>query len=264
MDRYALHQAARPFFYAGNEIGCLVSHGLTATPDSVRWLGQHLHQQGYTVYGPRLSGHGARTKDLTHVRWQAWYHDLYAGYLLLREKCDTIFIAGLSMGGALTLLLASQVEIAGFIAMAAPHKIDHPIAPYMRLLNRIISYLPKNLPDPADDLFQHYVKAEQHRRGEAPIGYIAYDAWATASLYQLRRFLSIMRAGLPAITAPGVLIYSEADETVALENMNLNFDLIGSEDKQTLVLEKSNHILTQHIEHELVFNTITNFIKAHV
>jgi len=50
---------AEPFFLSGSRCGCLLVHGFTGTPKEMRWMGENLHSQGYTVLGIRLSGHAA-------------------------------------------------------------------------------------------------------------------------------------------------------------------------------------------------------------
>jgi carboxylesterase len=59
---------AEPFFFPGNgqntRIGCLVTHGFTGAPKEMRWLGESLNRQGYTVCGIRLTGHATRPEDM--------------------------------------------------------------------------------------------------------------------------------------------------------------------------------------------------------
>ena len=59
MPETNIMQGAEPFFFEGNEVGCLVSHGFTGTTQSMRFLGEYLAGEGgLTVVGPRLEGHG--------------------------------------------------------------------------------------------------------------------------------------------------------------------------------------------------------------
>ena len=69
-----------------------------------------------------------------------------AGYELLRQHCDQIFVMGLSMGGALALMLASQVPVAGVVTLSAVYDmpiLQHPLLPMHILLDRVrgTSYL---------------------------------------------------------------------------------------------------------------------------
>ena len=49
---------AEPFFYPGNETGCLLIHGFTGAPTEMQPLGKYLADCGYSVLGIRLAGHG--------------------------------------------------------------------------------------------------------------------------------------------------------------------------------------------------------------
>src|SRR5690554_1252829 len=76
----------QPFFHQGNSTGCLLIHGFTGTPSEMRPLGTYLNQQGYTVSGIQLPGHGTKPEDLMRVKWEAWYQEAVAGYLKLKNK----------------------------------------------------------------------------------------------------------------------------------------------------------------------------------
>ena len=64
---------AEPFAHDGNEVGVLVCHGYSSTPQSMRPWAQHLADQGYTVRLPLLPGHGTTWQDLGRTRWTDWY-----------------------------------------------------------------------------------------------------------------------------------------------------------------------------------------------
>ncbi len=264
MDEIKLLRGAEPFFYPGNDVGCLLIHGLTGTPFEMRWLGQHLNQQGYTVHGPRLAGHGTTPDDLAYVTWREWYACVLAGYTMLRSQCRKIFVIGLSMGAVLTLLFSSREPVDGLVSMSAPYNVDDWRRPLMPLLRHFIKTIPKGDPPPEEDPFQQHVLAEQLRRGEDPTGHPNYPYWVVPAIGQLFKLLEQMRAGLPYITAPALLIHSRADTVVPFENLQPIYDAISSQDKQKLVLEKSDHCVAEHLEYPLVFDTITKFIDAHL
>lgn len=68
-EQYPVMPEAEPFFFEGNRIGVLVQHGFTGTTQSMRGIGEVFANQGYTVYGPRLAGHG------THYHVATLDHD---------------------------------------------------------------------------------------------------------------------------------------------------------------------------------------------
>jgi carboxylesterase len=108
LERYPVLSGAEPFFFKGNHIGILISHGFIGTPQSIRFLGEYIASQGYTVYGPRLKGHGTHYKDIEKCKYQDWIQSLEDGYRFLQQQCRDIFIIGQSMGGTLTIDLVSK------------------------------------------------------------------------------------------------------------------------------------------------------------
>jgi carboxylesterase len=49
-----LIKTTEPFFFPGNDTGCLLIHGFTGAPTEMRPLGEFLAGKGYTVLGVRL------------------------------------------------------------------------------------------------------------------------------------------------------------------------------------------------------------------
>jgi carboxylesterase len=261
MEDMHLTPGATPFYYPGNRIGCLVTHGFTGVPQEVRWLGQYLNQRGYTVHGPRLPGHGTAVEDMCDTRWREWYAAVLAGYAMLRAQCDKVFVMGLSMGGSLSLLLASREPVDGVVAMSAPYEVQdwrRSIAP---ILSPFIRTIPKKRPH--KDAFDERVRAEQRTRGEEEIGHFSYSVYPIRPALQLFRLLSEMRAGLPRITAPALLIHSRQDDTVPFTNLQKIYDAVGSVEKHMLVLEDSLHVITEDHEREKVFAAAADFVARH-
>src|SRR4051812_7925098 len=108
---------AEPFAADGGEVGVVLSHGFTGSPQSLRPWAEHLAAAGLTVRLPRLPGHGTRWQDLNDTRWPDWYGEVERAFDDLRGRCRQVFGMGLSMGGTLVLRLAEQrpAEVAGLV-----------------------------------------------------------------------------------------------------------------------------------------------------
>src|ERR671918_2213655 len=102
---------AEPFFFLGDSSkpACLLIHGFTGTPKEMRWMGEYLNQQDYTCLGVRLAGHATHSEDMIRSRWTDWVASVEDGYHVLCGLTDDIFLIGLSMGGALSLLMSTQL-----------------------------------------------------------------------------------------------------------------------------------------------------------
>src|SRR6266498_2414929 len=107
----ALVPGAEPFHHDGGPVGVLLCHGFTGSPGSLRPWGEHLAGKGLTVSLPRLPGHGTRWQEMQLTGWEDWYatvdkaflarhEDLLAAFGQGQERCEQVFVTGLSMGGA--------------------------------------------------------------------------------------------------------------------------------------------------------------------
>lgn len=253
-----LMPGAKPFLFAGNEIGCLCLHGLTASPAEVRWLGEHLSDLGFTTYGPRLAGHGADYRHLAYLSWQDWYLSALDGYHLLRERCKQVYVLGLSMGGLLALLLAAQEPVEGIVVMGTPVESTTSDRLWMaKWMKHIRTHI--HLPDESD--FPQRLKAEQQRRGEPPLGRVRYDTWSFRAIEALNDLMQTVDANLTNVTAPALLIYSKADQTVPISNQPYIHRRLCSTVIRSITLEKSGHILTQDMEYLDVLRHAGEFIQ---
>ena len=99
----------------------LLIHGFTGATETISYLAKKLNQAGFSVFAPRLPGHGTNVGDFTETYARDWKRKVMDSYLDLkhRYKNKTIYVAGLSMGGVLALDLASYVDI-DRVALYAP------------------------------------------------------------------------------------------------------------------------------------------------
>jgi carboxylesterase len=254
MDHYL--PGAEPDFHRGSAVGCLCLHGFTASPAEVRWLSVHLAQQGLTVHGPRLAGHGADYRDLSRTGWRDWYYSALDGYHILRQQCEQVFVAGLSMGGMLALLLAASIPLEGLAVMASPVTFRSR----RMALSRYFKYVIPFSRQPDRSSLPELIREEQARRGEPVLGRVRYDNWSTHAVGELHALAQVVRSQLPRVTAPLLLIYSEADQTVPIENAAIVAREVSSRNIEQHTLRASEHILTQHVERETVFALVADFI----
>ena len=230
-----------------------------ASPAEIRWLGKHLADQGHTVYGPRLPGHATDYRDMNRQRWQDWYAAVEDALAILKAQCERIFVVGHSMGGMLGLLLAANTQIDGLVTLATP-VIFHNRS--MANAHRIKWIRP--FTDQTDtSTFVQLVREEQARRGESVIGRLRYDLWSTAAVGELFDLSNRVRDCLSAVQTPLLLIYSEGDKTVGLNNRDIILAQVKSTSVEQHTLKNSDHILPQDSERETVFTLVADFIQRH-
>ena len=139
MATMPLMPGAEPFRHEGGRTGALLVHGFTGTPQSLRGWGQYLADAGLSVEVPRLPGHGTTVAEANLTHWEDWYAEVERHLALLRERCDDVFVMGLSMGGTLSIRLAEEHgdEIAGLVLVnpsLLTKRPDRFLLPVLRLV----------------------------------------------------------------------------------------------------------------------------------
>jgi carboxylesterase len=248
---------AEPYFYRGGAAGVLVLHGFTASPAEPRWLGTHLAAQGMTVYIPRITGHGTDQRDIARMRWRDWYFAALDGYHVLRQQCEQVFVVGHSMGGVLALLVAAHTPVDAAVVLASPVQFRSRVMASAHLLKYVMPYTDQS----GDSTLTETIRVEQVRRGEPVIGRVRYHIWSTAAVAQLYDLVNTARDVLPQVTAPLLLVYSEADTVVPLENAAIITAAVRSTVVEQHTVPNSDHILIQDHERDAVFQWVSAFIQ---
>ena len=242
---------AEPFLLPAGKTGCLLVHGFTGAPKEMRLMGECLQQHGITCYGPRLAGHGTDMKDMARMRWSDWIASVEDGVQTLRGICDDVFIAGLSMGGLLSLFAASYLPLKGAIAMSTPYKLreDWRIK-LARPLSLLVPFVDKGRSDSKDQN-----TAREH---------IDYPAYPTRSIAELAALLNETHARLASISIPILMINSRSDSTVPETHQEFYASQLRQTHFESLLLEKSGHVITEDVERERVFQRALSFIQKNV
>ncbi len=224
---------AEPFAVDAGEIGVVLCHGFTGSPQSLRPWAQALADAGHSVRLPLLPGHGTRWQDLNQTTWRQWYGQVDAAFGELRARCTSVFAMGLSMGGGLALRLAEEHgdAVAGVVAVN-PYinsSGQHWLFPALPVLRWMVPWMPGRLGD---------IK----KPGVTELGYTQAPLHALASLMQ---FHAMVRADLHRVTHPVLLMYSAVDHVVpAASNAHAIRDGVGSVDVTEIVLQDSYHVAT--------------------
>ncbi len=242
---------AEPFFFPGNKTGCLLTHGFTGAPKEMRWMGEYLAEEGFSVLGVRLAGHATKPEDMIRTRYIDWMYSLEDGYHLLKGSVDRVVLIGLSMGGALSLLMASKLDVAGVFVMSTPYELKDPRVKYTKFLSRFTSYLPKTSEEPGAT----WVDKESWRE------HISYPKNPVRSIAELPLLLAEMRAALPKIDVPVQLVHSHNDTYVAGENMEKIYADLGTEDKKMMWVTESGHVIPREPAKAEVFPAAVEFVR---
>jgi carboxylesterase len=216
-----------PFFFPGSRTGILLTHGFTGTPKEMHCMGEYLNRElGFACLGMRLTGHATRPKDMVRSRWTDWTASVEDGYNLLRGATDNIYLVGLSMGGALSLLMSTRF---------------------------FKTYIRKSKDDaPGSGWFDKDAYKE----------HISYPLNPIRSAAELKFLLEKMRAALPKVNVPVCLIHSKDDDYVLPKNMEqLYAGLVNASDKTKNYVTGSGHVITRDAARGQVFEIARDFIR---
>jgi carboxylesterase len=246
---------AEPFLLLGeaSKPACLLIHGFTGAPKEMRWMGEYLHQRGYTCLGVRLAGHATDPEDMVRARWTDWTASVEDGYQFLRGVTENIFLAGLSMGGVLALLMSTRLNVRGVVSMSAPARLpkEYPIW-LLQLLSLFIKYQPKTSDGPGSGWFDQTIWQD----------HISYPQNPVRSAAELKKLILAMRAALPRVKVPVLLMHSKDETYVSPEDLEtLYAELVNVSDKTKLYLTGSGHVLTCDAGREQVFRAALEFIQ---
>jgi carboxylesterase len=219
-------------------------------------MGEYLNRElGFTCLGIRLAGHATDPEDMIRSNWTDWTASVEDGFHLLCGMTDRIFLVGLSMGGALSLLMSTRLgqHVAGVVAMSTPYKLpDDPRLRHIEWISRIVAYMPKSDEEPGASWFDR----------DAYKDHVSYPQNPVRSIGELNKLLAEMRAALPNLRAPVLLIHSRNDKYVPPESMEMIFaELINAPDKAKLYVTESGHVVTRDAARQQVFEAARDFIK---
>jgi len=237
---------AEPYRHEGGEVAVLLCHGFTGSPQSLRPWAEHLAGQGLTVSLPLLPGHGTRWQDMALTGWQDWYAEVDRELRALRRRCARVFVAGLSMGGALALRLAARhgEAVDGVVVVNPANKV-HGLAA-------------RALP-----VARHVVRTTKGITSDIAKGGVlesGYDRVPLHSAHSLRTFLRLVDGELPQVTQPLLLLHSVHDHVVPPADSARVLSRVSSTDVTEILLEQSYHVATLDHDADRIFEESYAFI----
>jgi len=257
-DRFAdlrvQQQDTSPFLLLGGQVGVLLLHGFSGTPREMRPLGEYLRSAGLSAYAPLLPGHGGTLDEINRASWRLWASYASDALQELGRECDTLFVAGFSMGSLLALWLAEQPETSRRLSGVLLY------SPALRLANRKIwltplaRYFVASLPkDEESDL--HDSSAEAWLGGFA-----AYPVPAAAELWQLNR---AVRRKLSHVQLPCFVAYASGDKSIHPTSGPETVRWLSQQTQvETLVLHNSGHAVVVDAEWKLLAKASLEFIRS--
>ncbi len=214
---YLLHNTA-------TKRGVLLIHGLMAAPEEVREWADFLYSQGYTVYAPRLAGHGTSATDLARHSYKDWTDSVNRGHAILKTCCEQIVVAGFSTGAGLALhqALFKQNAFLAVISISAPLRFKSISSCFAEQVD-------------GWNVFLHTLGIKRMRKDFVPNDpdnpHINYHRCPVRSIAQVKALMKIVYKALPSLSIPALIIQATNDPKVEGRSGRKIFERIASPDK---------------------------------
>ncbi|HYD49611.1 MAG TPA: alpha/beta fold hydrolase [Terriglobales bacterium] len=245
-----------PFSLPGNDTGCLLIHGFTATPYDMRFFGEALHRCGFAVEAVCLPGHASRVEDMEAHSRHDWLAACAAGLHRLVLSTRRRVIVGQSLGALLALELAHRhpgeidAVVAVSTALIAANPLLDWLAPMVPLLRPLLPASWRYIAKGESDIADPQARAQSQ----------AYRRMPLQSIHQLHRLQREVRAALPDIHQPVLAIHSRQDHACPVSNVELLQSQLGGP-VETLLLDNSFHVVSVDLDKQLAIDTICAFIR---
>ena len=240
---------AEAYSAQGDRRGALIVHGFTGCPQSMRPLAEAFAAAGFSVELPRLPGHGTTPEDMAKYQWRDWTAAVDAAYRNLGSRTDKIIVAGLSMGGTLTLWTAEQhPEVAAIVVINGACE-DEDIKGLVEAAEQTLANSQTFLQGVAGDVADPNSKE------------LGYDRVPAATVRPLMEGVAEVKSRLGEIKCPVLILHSPQDHVVGPGSVRAMREGIKAP-IEYVTLEKSYHVATIDFDQEEINHRAVAFAAA--
>ncbi|MCH2170659.1 alpha/beta fold hydrolase [Myxococcota bacterium] len=229
-----------------SRMATLCLHGFTGTPYEMRSLGESLAQRGVRALAPVLPGHNQTPRDLAQIRCDDWLEAARENLRALRAAHSRVGVAGMSMGGVLSLLLAAQEPVDAIVSIGAPLRLARSISWSVPVVKYLWPYLRKGVSDIRDP--------------EARARHPAFPAIPLAAVHELIRLQARLDGELHRVSAPLLIAHGAHDHTANPADAHEICERVASDQKEVMVFEGSAHVVTVDFDRAELARRATEFL----
>ncbi|MEI8362478.1 MAG: alpha/beta fold hydrolase [Betaproteobacteria bacterium] len=255
-------------------VGVLLVHGLTGTPTEMKQFGKVIARKGFTVACPELAGHCASIEALTTTKWHDWYQSIELAFDALKEECEHVFVAGLSMGALIALLLAAKRghQVAGVILLSTTFFYDGWNVSKLKrtLLLPLVLYTPLKYFIQWEETAPYGIKDERVRamvhailenRDNQAADKIGYFKTPATVILESVRLIKAAKKSLKNVISPTLIVHSTEDDMASIKNAHYTQANITSETIETFFVDDTYHVLTLDKRKDDVAKRAAQFCK---
>ena len=239
---------------AGTGRAVLLLHGFGDTPQTLHYVADALQAAGYTVRAPLLPGHGRTLADFRASRAKQWIAAARDAYAELAATFGPSPVVGLSMGGALGIILAAETPTMPALALVAPY-VSVPrrarfVARFYPLWELLTPYFrsggERSILDPAE-------------RAQA----LGYGVLTPRLLFELSRVVRRVQVSLPRVRVPTLVIHGLNDERIPPDAAAREYARLGAAEKELVWTKEGGHVLTVDYGRDRVIELVLDWVARH-
>lgn len=232
----------------------LLLHGFGDTPQTLRYVAAALHADGYTVRAPLLPGHGRTLAAFGATRAKEWIAAARDAYEALTADYGPSPVVGLSMGGALGIVLAAETPDMPALALIAPY-VSMPrrarvVARFHPVWELVTPYFRSG-----GDRSIHDEAERAANRG--------YGVLTPSLLFELSRVVRRVQVSLPRVRVPTLVIHGLNDERIPPDAAAREYARLGAAEKRLVWTDEGGHVLTVDRGRERVIALVLDWLSRH-
>lgn len=234
--------------------GVLLLHGFGDTPQTLSLLANHLSKAGFAVFAPLLPGHGRSMVEFTSSRAGDWIAAAQEAFAEMRSRYRVTSVSGLSMGGALAVIVAADHHDIASLVLFAPYlgmprwlkAVAATHWAWGRLVGPVTANSPRSIHDPL----------ERDRN-------LSYGQVTGRTIFELSRVVSCARRALPRVLTPTLIIQSREDPRVSPGVARYALRKLGAPEKKLVWTTGAGHIITVDYGRDRLFSEAERWLMSH-
>ncbi|WP_067727162.1 alpha/beta hydrolase [Oceanobacillus damuensis] len=237
----------KAFTFEAGPRAVLLLHGFTGHSADVRMLGRFLEKKGYTSHAPIYRGHGLPPEELLKTNPDQWWEDVKNAMQHLKELgYEEIAVAGLSLGGVLSLKLAYSENIKAIISMCAPMFFDNETQ--LSKAFKIFAKEYKQLEQKDEETIKEEVELLVEN---------SKDLFA-----ELGKTITDVKNNVDTIYTPVFVVQARNDQIINTDSANYIYEKVESDKRDIKWYEESGHVITLDKEKEQLHEDIFQFLEG--